>query len=206
MALIYDIVTVLILLFFIWRGKSRGLIKSIAGVLVLILALYGANFIADHAVEPVSDRFVAPFVSDFLAPKLSDASSAEDFSQALKSIGVSEKFASDIISASPINNLLSGAVNYISLKITTIALWIICFIVLLIVLKLVSKLVIGIFKLPVLNFANSLGGIIFGALLGYIIISVAAIILINFGAISDSEIISQTHVLRFIINSNPFGR
>ncbi len=204
MALIIDIIAAALLLFFILRGKKRGLIKTIAGILVIVLAFPLAGALADKTADPIAERFVTPSVSDFLAPKAEETKNAFEFKTMLIKIGVPESLAESVVSASPVNELLSNATKTLSQKLTYALLYLIYFIILILIFKLLIKLIDKIFDLPVLNLINSLGGLLCGAVLGYLLILVTAIILINLGVLLDSQTIESTHLLRFIISTNPF--
>ncbi len=204
MPLIIDAVVALLLLFFIWRGKRRGLIKTVAGIFVIVIAFSLAGFLANKTAEPIAERFVSPAVSDFLTPKTENVENSLDFKNMLVKIGVPEKLSESIVSSSPFGELLSNATKTLSQKLTYALLYLVYFILLVLILKLLVKLIDRIFDLPVLNFINSLGGLITGAIFGYLLILVTAIILINLGVLIDANTLESTHILRFIVSSNPF--
>ncbi len=204
MPLIIDIAAAALLHFFAWRGKRRGLIKTIAGILVIVLAFPLAGFLADKTADPIAEKFVTPAVSDFLAPKAEETESTAEFEAMLERIGVPESIVDSIISSSPVSELLTNATKTLSQKLTYALLYLIYFILLVLVFKLLIKLIDKIFDLPVLNFINSFGGLICGAILGYLLVLTTAIILINLGVLLDSQTIQSTHLLRFIISTNPF--
>lgn len=204
MALIIDAVVALLLLFFIWRGRRRGLIKTVAGILVIVIAFSLAGFLANKTAEPIAARYVSPAVSDFLAPKAEETETSLDFKNMLLKIGVPETLAESIVSSSPFGELLTNATKTLSQKLTYAILFLVYFVLLVLILKLIVKLIDRIFDLPVLNFINSLGGLLCGAILGYLLVLITAIILINLGVLLDAETLENTYILRFIVSSNPF--
>ena len=62
--LLFDVAIVLILLFFLWRGASKGFVLSLCGLLAVIVALVGASFLAGA---------LAPRVGAALEPRFTQA-------------------------------------------------------------------------------------------------------------------------------------
>lgn len=203
--ILLDLIVVAILIFSLWSGQRRGLIKTISGILILALAFCGAGFLAKSTAPGISKSFVEPYVSDFLTPKVTDADTPNAFYETLLNIGVPEKLAQQICDSSPMSDILLNATTTLSEKLTFGILCLLYFIVLLIVLKLVFKLLDHIFDLPVLNFINGLGGLIFGGIWGYLLIMLLGTIFLNVGLFFDRATLSQTYILNFIISTNPFS-
>ena len=206
MAIIIDVVAVLLFLFFLWRGKRRGFIKTFAGILALILAFWGAGVLADYTAPAISEKYVTPWVSDFIAPKV-EAENPEtptEFEALLIEIGVPEGMASDLITARPVAELAENASVTLSEKLTYAILCLVYFILLLLVLKLLFRVVDKIFDLPVLNFANSTLGLICGGIFGFLFIYLLMTIMLKTNFILNEQLISETYVLRTIAELNPF--
>ena len=83
-AVIIDGILAVILLGFVLWGLRRGLLLSLAGLLVFVLSLAGAYFLADaltdpatEAARPVVERFISSRVSAALQGAVSDAVTPE---------------------------------------------------------------------------------------------------------------------------------
>lgn len=205
MPIILDVVAVLLFLFFLWRGKKRGFIKTVAGILALILAFWGTGILVDAVAPTVSENYVTPWVEDFLSPKVEEQNpeTPTEFEELLIGAGVPETMAEDLITARPISELLSSASRGLANAATEAVLYLIFFIVLLILLKLIFKVIDKIFDLPVLNFANSTLGLICGGILGFLFIYLGSVILLKVGVL-DSTVLGDTYVLRAILDFNLF--
>lgn len=205
--IVLDVIAVAILLFFLWRGKRRGFIKTIAGILILILAFTGAGLLAKSTAPAISEAFVTPRIAEFLTPKaeaLPDSTPGA-FYNMLLDIGVPESLAQSITDSSPMNDMLLNASKTLGEKVTYALLCLIYFIALLILLKFIFRLLDRVFDLPVLNFVNTLGGLLCGGILGYLLLMLLGTILLNAGLFLDQTTLSQTYILKFIINTNPFS-
>ena len=53
-AYLFDVIIVLILAFFAWRGAKKGLILTLCGLLGLFVAFFGAQFISTQFYQPVA--------------------------------------------------------------------------------------------------------------------------------------------------------
>lgn len=205
--IVLDIITVALLLFFLWRGKRRGLIKTIAGILVLILAFVGAGLLAKSTAPAISEKLVTPHVTEFLTPKaagLSDATPGA-FYEMLLTLGIPESLAQNITDSSPMSDMLLNASKTIGEKVTYALLCLIYFIALLLILKCIFGLLDRVFDLPILSFVNGLGGLLCGGIWGYLFIMLLGTIFLNAGLFFDRSTLSQTHILGFIISTNPFS-
>lgn len=60
-AYIFDVIIVLILAFFAWRGAKKGLILTLCGLLGLVVAFFGAQFISTQFYQPVA-QIVQPAI------------------------------------------------------------------------------------------------------------------------------------------------
>lgn len=63
--ILYDVIIVLFLLFFLWRGHHRGFVLTLCGFLSLFVALFGASFLSKALAEPVS-QLVQPVIEQNL--------------------------------------------------------------------------------------------------------------------------------------------
>ena len=206
MALILDIAAIAVFAFFLWRGKRRGFIKTVAGILALILAFWGANLLSDLTAPAITDQYVAPWIHDLLGPKIDaeDPQTPTEFESVLIDIGIPRGMASDLTSARPVSELAENAASSIAADLTELVLSIIYFVVLLLLLKLIFKAIDKIFDLPGLKFANNTLGLVCGGIFGLLFVYFLTLILCRTGILIDEEIISETYILKHLIAFNPF--
>jgi len=206
MALILDIAAVLIFFFFLWRGRKRGFIKTVAGILALILAFWGAGVLSDATAPVISEKFVTPWVSELISPKVEEVKpeTPTEFESLLIEMGVPEGMASDIVTARPVTELVEVASTNLAERLTYALLCLVYFIILLLILKLIFKVIDKIFDLPILNFANNILGLICGGIFGFLFVYLLAVILNNTGFLLDEATLSQTYILKALLQLNPF--
>ena len=202
-----DAAAVIIFLFFLWRGKRRGLIKTVAGILVLLLAFWGAGVLAESTAPAISEKLVTPQVEKFLAPKAESlhATTPGAFYQMLLDVGVPDALARSITDSSPVNELLLSASKTLGERLTYALLCLLYFIALMLIFKFLFHLLDRVFDLPVLSLVNGLGGALFGGVLGYLLILILGSILLKTGLLFDEEILAQTKILAPVLQSNPFS-
>ena len=78
--LVIDIVILVILALFAWRGAKKGLILTVFSLLALFVAFFGARYVTDHFHEPVADIIrpsIQLAVDDILADMISDPGSID---------------------------------------------------------------------------------------------------------------------------------
>lgn len=201
---ILDIVLAAVLLFAVIIGAARGLYRSIAGVLVLVLALWGALWCAAVSAPPVAE-LLRPRVEQSVAERVRTAveqeretPAADDaFEKAeklLRRFGwqgdlqktVEERTQSVLTTAE--TAITAAIVESFLTDFVTLALKILFFLVLFVALLLLSRLLTPVFeKLPVLRGFNRLGGGIAGLLLGCIILYIVLAIVHRSGAVANAE-------------------
>ncbi len=185
---ILDVIIAAIFIVFAIIGAKRGLIKSVCGALITIVSI----IIALNFYAPVADFFRSTVVykqlTDNLNEKITDyvqnttdeESVSELFSDApsgiytlLRGFGKSPEEVSEMIEemiksgeenvAQEISDyIVAPAAEALSNALAVLAL----FLASVIVLNLALLLLGLIFKLPVLRFANTLGGLIIGLIIG----------------------------------------
>lgn len=147
--MIYDILLVIILVIFALRGRKKGLMMSIFGLFSVVISYIAAAVL----VKPASEAFKQTGMYEKLLEKIIEYIPKN---QAMENI----PFVSDAQSAMMEN---------MAVFITNIIVSVVIFAVVLMVLKVVIKILNGVFKLPVLNFFNKTGGMIFGLVSGFLI-------------------------------------
>ena len=223
-ATIIDLCAVGIIVLFTVRGYKRGLIKTVAGLLALVLAFYGAGFVAKQFTPAVSASYTQQYIRKIVTNEV-----GQQIGQAVpdeQAPGVEEEQAepqeapqSKSWMPQAISKVVDDAVAEFkqtgqlavdagiakaSDTITYAALFVLAFIALLIILKLVIWALDLAAKMPVVKTVNKFGGVIIGLVIGYIIVLLAAYILLNFTGVINHEQVSQTVLMRFMFDS--FGQ
>ena len=76
MSLFADILVLAALVAAAWLGARRGLLKSLAGLLIVLVALWGASWAADNLTEPVA-QWIEPRVTQRVERKLEESHAAD---------------------------------------------------------------------------------------------------------------------------------
>ena len=181
-----DLLLAAVLAFFVFLGAKRGLFKSLAGLLVLVVAIVGAVILASYAVEPVGNALYPMVENRFIEmiplPEEMDLAGSEllvaigAVQQKLAEFGL-DLPASELLSGIDGGAIVSAAAKMLFLSVLQGILTVLIFILLLIVLKLLVGTFNLVFKLPLLHFANVLGGAVFGLIEGTLFVFLAIFIL-----------------------------
>ena len=188
--IILDVIIVVLLIFFAWRGAQKGLILTLFGMLGLVVALFGARFISNTFYEPISD-IIEPGIYQSVKELEERALSGLDFDLEATLDSSAESLVEvlreqDIFPG--LVDLLENAVEndtffenttrpatealstYLSQILARLALFVLSFIVILVVWFLISRALDLAFKLPILHAVNVAGGAVFGFVKAVIVI------------------------------------
>ena len=205
-ALIADLAICVVLALGLIIGAKRGFIKSVAGIAVLIVAIFGATMLANILTEPVT-QFVEPVVQQRMAEKLAQTPTHTGSSQAAASemlqnlhfdteliAKLAEKAADKVHETGA--TLLAAVVNSVVATVVHAVIFFVVFIVLMIVLSLIVKALDLTAKLPVVRTANGFGGAVVGLLKSLLLVVLGIWVLRRFGWLSD-RLVADTLILRF---------
>ena len=187
-----DIIIVLVLIFFAWRGAKKGLILTLFGMLGLVVAFFGARIISNSFYEPVSD-IIRPALhqkvegledsilggADFDID-LSLDDSVDSLIDVLRDRGTFPGLVSLLDTATekeaiPEKENVSAAETlstYLAELAARVALFVAGFLAILLIWFLISHVLDLAFKLPILKFINVTGGLILGLVKAVLIIFV----------------------------------
>ncbi len=199
--IVVDIVIVLLLIFFAWRGAKKGLILTLFGMLGLVVALLGARFLSNTFYEPISDIIepgIYQNVKDLEEQALGGLdfdlnaaldSSAEGLVEILREQDLFPGLTDLLETAAENDSIfddgkLSAAEalsTYLSDLLARLILFVLGFIIILLLWFLISRTLDLAFKLPILNAVNVVGGLILGLLKAIVIV----VILIWVGQLLD---------------------
>lgn len=223
--LLFDVAIVLILLFFLWRGASRGFVLSLCGLLAVIVALVGASFLAG-ALAPRVGAALEPRFAQAIEEQLNTAIQSgaagegaltpEDVPlagvlDALRDMGLYEDLVESIDQA--VSQGLTGAAASAAAAVAAAIaqsaayaiLFLIFFLLVLIAWTILSHALDLVSKLPGLNALNKLSGAALGLVKGCILLFVAAWLLRYSGSLIPEEAVQQTTLLRFFMTTNPMA-
>lgn len=199
--MIVDIVIVLILIFFAWRGARKGLILTLFSMLGLVVALLGARFLSNTFYEPVSDIIqpgIYQSVKDLEEKALGGFdlelnetldSSADSLIDILREQDLFPGLTDLLESAVEKNSVnSSGGLSatetlstYLAQLLARLVLFVLGFIVILLLWFLISRALDLAFRLPILNVVNVVGGLILGLVKAIVIV----VILVWVGQLLD---------------------
>ena len=209
---IIDVAIAVVLLAAFVIGWRRGLFRTLAGVLILILAILGAGLVARTLCEPVAQK-LEPILEERITEKFGEAltEKAEAVKATLREILPSE--LSYLFERTGLREKLDGILNERgtsaaseagSAVATAVAeelahtlvyavLYILAFLILLLLLRLAARGVDLALKLPVLHGANALGGAAIGLAEGVLLVWLVLRLLPRFGVVLSDE---GTYLLR----------
>ena len=185
--MLFDIVIVLLLAFFAWRGAAKGLVLSLCGLAAVFVAFIAAQIISDAVCAPVAN-IIRPVIADSIEDAVRGLESLTvggeqntyTVGEVLDYLKENEKFQgfSDFIkqavdaSAQKQSFSVSTLANYLSRGIAKISLFAVVFIVVQVVWFLVSHALDLAFHLPILAEVNLAGGLAIGLIKGVLLIIV----------------------------------
>ena len=179
---IIDIVILIVLVVFTVLGARRGLLCSLAGLVILAVALVGANLVSTALTEPAVE-LLSPLVERRMEKKV-DAALAEREERAenltieelLELVGVDSKRLDDLAGRAH-NAVRDEGVDIAMAVVESLAysfihalLFGLTFLALLVVLKLVAGALDLMLRLPVLRTLNRTGGAMIGLLQGLVVV------------------------------------
>lgn len=225
-ALFYDLVILAILAFFLWRGWRKGLILSLCGLIVVILSLVGANFIADTAAPPVAKAIqpklqaaIEEHVTDYmdahfdaLAPIGDPGNAKVNMWDGMREMGGIYAWCADSVeeTVSLFNRhlepseMFSIAANRVATQLAHHILFAVAFVVLFVLLTLILHALDLVAKLPGLHFCNGLGGGLIGLVKGVLVLFVAVCVLqVASPHLFTPDMVEESHILKLFVRSNP---
>ena len=181
---VLDIIIIGIIIFCVAMGQKNGFVKTVMSAFSFVIAFVLARAFAPAAAEFINTNWITPNFADKAAEQLTKMLPASggldrlvedrptDFLNILKSYGIdveqwlaeaAQKAGNEINAAA--KSIVASVASGISYFIAFTAVLILAFVLLKIAAALIDKAV----KLPGLNLANRVGGILLGLLYGIVI-------------------------------------
>lgn len=232
MKAIIDLVLLGILVICVWNGYKKGIIMGVGGILCIIIAIYGANLLANTfyhdlvpAMKPFANGFTESMVSKdsevMKAMGWEDSNySVEDLlasnperrtefcAECYKYLGTDAKTAQTMAEkavtyARETGGTVWAAVGQILCEtVSYVGCFIIAFLLIAIVLTVIGNLPNLSFKLPKLDLVNDIGGAVLGAVTGIMYCVVLVWALKFMGKIIGSDTLEAAKLGRVLLHKD----
>jgi len=225
MSIIIDVVLLLIVFLFVWRGYRNGFIIGIVGALAIIIALAGANIVArtysaefTGVLEPLVGGLVDKAVSTTISEDDKDGDnvvSPEERSdiysityKSLRTVGLSQD-AADKLATTVSDHLetrdrqISESVSdFLCRKLSFVIVFAVVFILLTIIFAAIGNVINLAFNMPGLETLNHVLGAVLGLAKGVIILLFIACLFRYLGILVPKDITEKTILLKWLIDTN----
>ena len=228
MRAIIDIVLILIIALCTWNGYKKGLVGGIAGILAIIIALFGGSLLASaysHEIVPAVEPFVDGYVDssknrDAILDRMGYGSSdlsledilAQDSSlrydyayECFTAMGLYEKraeeLAGDAVSLADTDGvtMTKAVVSVLCDTLTRVGLMVVAFLLVLILLVALGNVGNLSFRLPNMEGVDEVGGAIMGFIKGFLYCVLLCWLLSFMGLVIGAETMSHTTLGRFFL-------
>lgn len=209
-AIVLDILILLILVINVFVGYKKGLIKlavSLVAVLISIiitLILYKpvSNLIIDNT--QIDEKIESTIIKN--STDNHENEEAEQTEETKKEYSeIIEKYIQDAVVETK-DNIIESVASTLSIKIINVAVMIMIFIIIRLLLILLVFFADMLAKLPILKQFNEIGGIIYGAIKGiiiiYVMLAIVFFVVYLTNSIEISDIINKTIITKFMYNNN----
>ena len=218
MRAIIDIVLILIIALCTWNGYKKGLVGGIAGILAIIIALFGGSLLASaysHEIVPAVEPFVDGYVDssknrDAILDRMGYGSSdlsledilAQDSSlrydyayECFTAMGLYEKRAEELAG----DAVTKAVVSVLCDTLTRVGLMVVAFLLVLILLVALGNVGNLSFRLPNMEGVDEVGGAIMGFIKGFLYCVLLCWLLSFMGLVIGAETMSHTTLGRFFL-------
>ena len=204
MTWVIDAILAAVLVGLVWLGAKRGLMKSLAGVIGVGAAFFGASWCANRFVTPVS-RWLEPLLRESIRQKLSGQDGA-DAGELLSAFAFDthslEKILEDVAQRvkETGESVFSAVTESVSHSIAYGIVYAAAFIAILLLkpLDLAGKL-------PVVRTVNAWGGALLGLVWAVLLLFAAVWLMQRFNWVVTPELIRDSILLKFFAENNPIG-
>ncbi|MBR1456943.1 MAG: CvpA family protein [Oscillospiraceae bacterium] len=231
MRLFLDIVLLVIVALCTWSGYKKGLIGGIAGILAIIVAIFGGSLLSSasaHEVIPALEPFVDGYVDsqknrDAILEKLGyahsdlsledileeDSSMRYDYAyEMLKDVGFYDKRAEDLAARSVEYandngvNMTEAMVAVLCDTISYVGGLVLSFLLILILIVAIGNVGNLSFRLPNMELLDEIGGAVLGFVKGFLYCVLLCWLLSFFGILIGKETLAHTTLARFFLAFN----
>ena len=208
--IIADIVIVAILVLAVWIGAKRGLLQSLAGVIILVAAFFGASWAAETFEEPAA-QWMRPLLEDYLQKTIDAQQQNAGVEDLLRSfqfgVGDLQQQIEEIMQQMQQTGTaaVDAVMDSVTLSIAHAAVFVAAFLVLVIVLWLLMIPLKLMTKLPGLRAVNAIGGGALGLVGGTLVVFLIVWAMGRFGWLLTDEMVEKSYILRFFADNSPLS-
>lgn len=217
---IIDAVVVLILAGFTVFGAKRGLLRTLAGLVIVVVALVGAGMIATTFSGPAA-KLAAPLIEKQIEKKI-DAAIAESAPSShvdedsqleglLSLLGLDTEVRSSLMEKTR-DTVRDTGVSVVTAVVTGVAqsmiygvLYILSFVALTVLLHVLFKAMGLLTKLPGLRSLNALGGGVLGLIEGGLLLFLAVWAARRLGVSFEAQPFADAHILAVFTTHTPLS-
>jgi len=228
MRFIIDIVLLIMIALCTWNGYKKGLVGSIATVLVIIVALLGGSLLSSafsHEVVPALEPFANGYIDsqtnrDAVLEKLGygdsdlsledilaqDSSLRYDYAyESLRNVGLYSDRAEQLAERSVVyaeeNNIsmTDAVISVLCDSLTYVGGFMIAFLLILILMTAIGNLINLSFRLPNMETLDEIGGAVLGFVTGFFFCVLVAWVMSFFGLLVGKETLAHTTLARFFL-------
>lgn len=221
--LIYDAVIIAILLFFFLRGRKKGLILTLCGLVAIFVALIGARMASETFAPKVAD-LLQPHFSSVIEEQLGNGleskldqmlADGEQGDSVIANILTTLGFYDEVSEA--IRNAVSGEAaqtvtdvavalaRTVAEVVASVLVFVVAFLLITVAWFLLSHALDLAARLPIIHGLNRTLGGLFGLLQGMLLLFLVAWVLRLMGGVIPQETVEQTTLLKFFFNSSPLS-
>lgn len=214
--LVYDGIVIAVLALFAWFGWRRGLLLSLCGLAVAVVAFFGAGLVADTLDAPVATALVpnlSALVEDRITQHFEDGDTGS-IADMLRQEGGLYAWAADAVEQgaldkehlfTDVTSAVRTAAQAVAQRIAHTLIFALSFLALYVLLTLALHALNIVAKLPGLHFCNGLGGGVIGLVKGGIIVFVAvgAATLMFSAYLPDAQTLERSFIFKFFVENNP---
>lgn len=221
---IIDAIVVILLVGFTIYGAKQGLLRALAGLLIVIVALVGAGMIAATFSGPAA-KLVAPAIGKRIAQQVDDAMAVQaaesvqmpgedsdfEIEDLLALLGLDETVRDSLAERTRESirdtgvSLATALVESIAQSIIYGVLYILSFLALMLLLHVLVRAMDLLLKLPGLHGVNALGGGLLGLIEGALLLFLAVWVARQLGISFEAEPWVEAHILRIFTTNTPLS-
>ena len=228
-AVIMDAIVVIILVVAVCYGAKRGLLESLAGLIIVVMALVGAGIAAGTFTEPVAG-FVTPLVEERVAERVEAALEEQagafagewsleelpdleelPIAEVLALMGLDETVRASLAERAQ-NMIRDTGATVVSAVVESLVrsfvygvLFLLAFLTILLLLKVLVGAMGLVLKLPGLRLLNALGGAVIGLAEGALLLFLAVWVCRKLGVSFETEALAEAHILRIFTTNTPLS-
>ena len=222
-AVIIDAIVVVLLLAFAIRGARQGLVRALAGLVMVIVALVGAGMIAATFSGPAA-RLAAPVIQKYITSRVEEAMAVQTGAapeeeageeprgeDLLALLGLDEDVRSSLAEQAEERvrdtgaSIVSAVVESMVGSVAYGVLFILAFLLLLLMLHVLVGAMDLVMKLPLLHGLNTLGGGALGLVEGALVLFLAVWAARRLGVSFETEALAEAHILRIFTTNTPLS-